>query len=392
MTLGPRALKSIAGLSCIAMMLACSTRAPAAQLTEWRGVDLSYVNELEQCGAKYRDASGRTDPYAILARAGANVVRLRLWHSPTWTRFSTLDDVKQSIRRARENKMAVLLDFHYSDDWVHPGRQIVPSDWKEAADDDLPQLLYDYTRSTLAELNRDGLLPEYVQVGNETNTDLLIDREVAEDAPIDWSRNVKLLNAGIRAVRQASKDSEKPIGIMLHVAQPENVEPWFDNAAKAGILDFDLIGISYYAKWSKTSFDKVGNTISRLRAKFAKEVVVVETAYPWTLDSKDSAGNLLGEDSLIPGYPATKSGQRRQLIDLTATIFANGGSGIVYWEPAWISSKCRTRWGTGSHWENAALFDFRGRLHAGADFLSAPYSKPQGVVEAKSEVDARADD
>ena len=34
-----------------------------------------------------------------------------------------------------------------------------------------------------------------------------------------------------------------------------------------------------------------------------------------------------------------------------------GGAGIIYWEPAWISSKAKTPWGDGSHWDNATFFD-----------------------------------
>jgi hypothetical protein len=37
----------------------------------------------------------------------------------------------------------------------------------------------------------------------------------------------------------------------------------------------------------------------------------------------------------------------------------------VYWEPAWVSTACSTRWGQGSHWENAAFFDF----HANDELL-----------------------
>ena len=33
------------------------------------------------------------------------------------------------------------------------------------------------------------------------------------------------------------------------------------------------------------------------------------------------------------------------------------GGGIIYWEPAWVSSTCKTLWGVGSHWDNATLFD-----------------------------------
>jgi arabinogalactan endo-1,4-beta-galactosidase len=38
-------------------------------------------------------------------------------------------------------------------------------------------------------------------------------------------------------------------------------------------------------------------------------------------------------------------------------VVDNGGNGVVYWAPDWVSTKCKTRWGTGSSWENAALFD-----------------------------------
>lgn len=377
-------MKHFVFFTALLALTACSSVEPAkTQVSElvsdplWRGVDLSYVNELEDCGASFSDTFGRSDPYEIMEAAGANLVRLRLWHNPQWTEYSTLEDVRKSISRARSAGMQVLLDFHYSDDWVHPGKQIIPESWRDAqSDDELAQRLYDYTRETLISLADDGLLPEYVQIGNETNTEMLITEEVAEDSPINWERNVKFLNVGIEATRAVSAELETPIGIMLHIAQPENVEPWFHDAAAAGLHDFDIIGISYYAKWSKMPFSLMEQAIARIRSEFGKDVVIVETAYPWTLRGNDPANNLLGEDSLIAGYPATKNGQRKQLIDLMDAVVSNGGLGVVYWEPAWISSDCSTRWGDGSHWENATLFDFNGRLHRGAEFLSLPYPNP----------------
>lgn len=341
----------------------------------WRGVDLSYVNELEDCGAVYRVDGRVDDPYRILSAAGANVVRLRLWHTPEWTDYGTLADVKKSIRRAKQAGMEVLLDFHYSDDWAHPGKQLRPAAWRDAATpDELAARLGRYTRDVLGELSDDGLLPEYVAVGNEINTDLLIDEEVAEDRAIDWERNVVLLNAGIAAVRAIAERAKTAPAVMLHVAQPENVERWFDGAVDAGIRDFDLIGVSYYPKWSSTPFAEIENAVQGFRRKYGRDVVIVETAYPFTLEGKDAASNLLGEDSLIDGYPATEAGQRQFLIDLTQAVLDGGGLGIVYWEPAWISTGCGTRWGEGSHWENAALFDFRDRLSEGADYLRHRYT------------------
>jgi arabinogalactan endo-1,4-beta-galactosidase len=59
------------------------------------------------------------------------------------------------------------------------------------------------------------------------------------------------------------------------------------------------------------------------------------------------------------------------MIDLMQAVVDGGGLGVVYWEPAWISSACATRWGQGSHWENATLFDYaHAELHQGSSFLN----------------------
>ena len=64
------------------------------------GGDLSYVNEMEDCGAVYKNVDGQNeDPYKVFADAGMDIVRLRLWHSPDWTNYSNFEDVKKSIQR-----------------------------------------------------------------------------------------------------------------------------------------------------------------------------------------------------------------------------------------------------------------------------------------------------
>ena len=340
------------------------------------GADLSYVNELEDCGAVFTEHGQRRDVFELLHSRGANLVRVRLWNDARWTRYSNLADVKKTIRRARSAGMQVLLDYHYSDDWADGDKQIVPRAWAAITDQDaLAAKLYEFTYRSLLELDRSGLMPELVQVGNETNGEILSTLERAKQ-PIDWARNAKLLNAGIRAVRDAgAKASIKP-RVMLHIAQPENVEPWFAAANAAGVTDFDLIGISYYRRWSTQNLDGLAAVIERLRHRYPADVMVVEAAYPWTLDGADDSPNLLGESTLVADYPATRSGQRRYLIELAQRVIDSGGVGLVYWEPAWIATKCKTRWGTGSGWENAALFDFKGELLPGADFFGFPYIYP----------------
>ena len=344
-------------------------------LTVWRGVDLSYVNEMEDCGAVYSVNGAIRDPYEILAEAGANLVRLRLWHTPEWTNYSTLADVTRSIRRAKALGLAVLLDFHYSDDWADPTTQVIPAAWSQiGTTQDLAQALYDYTYSVLSNLDSQGLAPDYVQIGNEINTAILQPDEASSTNEIDWSRTAELLNAGIRAVRDFAVQGGTNPGIMLHVAGPENVGWWFDAATAAGVIDFDIIGFSYYSAWSNVRLIYIDETIAWMRNRYDKDIVIAESAYPWTLSGNDSANNLGGQEWLVDGYLASTDGQRQYNIDLMQAALDGGGLGIIYWEPAWISTQCSTRWGQGSHWENLTFFDYeRSELHEGGDFLSHEY-------------------
>ncbi len=354
-----------------------SSAASAAPDPEERfgGVDLSYVNEMEACGAEYRVGGARKDPYELFAAAGANLVRLRLWNAPEWTRYSTEADVTRSIERAHAAGMKVLLDFHYSDDWADPQKQTIPKAWAADIDDadKLATHVYEYTRDVLARLSARGQLPYMVQVGNEINTQMLRAPDTKGE-PIDWARNAKILDAGVRAVREAKGANGSSPRVMLHVAQPENVEPWFAAAVAAGVRDFDYIGVSYYRKWSKLDLPLAEKALQRVHQRFQRPIIVVEVSYPFTLqDAGDKAPNLLGADSLHDGYPATQRGQQRFMNDVVQMTRRVGGVGVVYWEPAWVSTRCATRWGTGSHWENATLFDFRkgNELTPAADFLKA---------------------
>ena len=55
---------------------------------------------------------------------------------------------------------------------------------------------------------------------------------------------------------------------------------------------------------------------------------------------------------------------------------ASGGSGVFYWEPAWVSSSCYTQWGQGSHQEHATFFDFDNNLleNGGMDWMTHNYA------------------
>jgi len=329
------------------------------------GADLSYVNEIESCGGIYRQNGEPVDPFNLFSEKGANIVRIRLWHTPEINEFSGLEDVKKTIRRAKDNEMEILLDFHYSDTWADPQHQVIPRAWENIQDlDILGDSLFSYTLNTLLALDREGLLPEFVQVGNEVNIEIMQPADSMVVDAINWPRNIFLLNKGIEAVKEASKLTGKSIEIMMHIAQPENAFWWFRSAFDNGLNDFGWIGLSYYPKWSSFPFDEIPQAIDSLKKTFGKQIMIIETAYPHTLGNGDAAGNILGEEALLPEFPATPEGQLNYLIQLTKLTLAGGGEGVIYWEPAWISSDCHTPWGHGSHWDNATFFDARNKNEA----------------------------
>lgn len=354
-----------------------STAATERTLTYY-GADLSYVNQIEDHGGLYKDAGVAQSPYVIFKNHGTNLVRLRLWHNPAWTKevygdagkalYSDLNDVEKSIRRAKEQGMEVLLDFHYSDTWADPAAQDVPAAWTNITSYDVLQdSIYNYTFNTLRRLDSKGLMPELVQIGNETNCGLLF-----TDAPAGfptcnvcdgkWAETGAVINRAIDAVRDAADASTIKTKVILHIADPKNVKWFFDNLTTTGkVTDFDIVGFSYYPLWHTTvTPDKLSDAIAGFKTAYSKDVMILETAYPWTLETNDSYTNLFGGEPMLPGYGYNRQGLEKLLTDMAQEVHDGGGLGMIYWEPAYISSNMKDAWGTGSSWENCAFFDYSG--------------------------------
>jgi arabinogalactan endo-1,4-beta-galactosidase len=371
-------------LAFLSLLTSCKKEEILGKTQFVMGADLSYVNQILEHGGVYRDSGRVRDPYRIFKDHGANLVRLRLWHTPTWTKevygsagtkmYNDLEDVKVAIRRSKAMGLAINLDFHYSDTWADPSKQVIPAAWVGLDFATLVDSVYQYTFQTLKTLNDAGLMPEMVQVGNETNPGMLL--PLGGYATNGWPKLGELINSGIRAVRDISKHSViKPL-IILHIAQPENVDFWFSNISRAGnVSDFDIVGFSYYSKWSDVPIGDISRFVADFKKAFGKEVMIVETAYPWTTENADSYANAFNAGDAVPGYPISQEGQLRYMTDLTQAIIDGGGMGIMVWEPAWITSSARDLWGVGSSRDNTTFFDFSGNVNLGMGFMKANYNK-----------------
>jgi len=352
---------------------------PPSWMVFSKGVDLSYVNEIEDFGGVYSDSGEVRDPFRIFHDHGANTIRVRLWHDPQWVAaltggemYSDLTDAAHTIARAKALDMAVCLDIHYSDTWADPDHQATPEAWQGLDLETMCDSVYTYTLSVLKTLAMQELTPEMVQIGNETNNGMLF--PVGEVTDAHWGPFGALLNAGIRAVRDFSQTSEIKPEIILHVAQFQNARWWLDNVVhSAGVKDFDIIGISHYVKWSTiTQFAQITSLIQEFRSTYGKQVMVVETAYPWTGEDADAYPNIFSLADTLRGYPMTPAGQQSFLTALTRAIADGGGTGCMYWEPAWITSEMQDKWGRGSAWDNCTLFNFEGNALESIGYLTGP--------------------
>ena len=350
------------------------------------GADLSYVNEMEDCGATYTDNNQLQDPYSIFKDHGSNLVRLRLWHTPSWYdplndghRYSDLADVELSIARAKAEGMKVLLDFHLSDTWADPGHQVVPAAWAGIVNNQevLADSLGNYIRATLIRLGDQNLLPDIIQIGNETNRGILLSQAVNDQGwTLDWNRNVYLFQAALSAIDETAQLYGADIQTAIHIADPEDV-PWYvEQFIMHGFTGFDVIGISYYWQWHQPiTIPQLGQVITNLKNDYPdKKVMIFETGYGWTTQNADGANNILFNTH--PSYaPLSPANQKKWMTDLAQTVIDHGGSGVVYWEPAWVSTECETQWVTGSSWDNATFFDFNNNVIAdgGIGWMLHPY-------------------
>ncbi|MWB99401.1 glycosyl hydrolase 53 family protein [Agromyces seonyuensis] len=334
-----------------------------------RGADLSGVTKNEEQGAKYYTAAGaQIDPYTAFKNAGANLVRLKVWVNAADGSNSSAK-VVTAAKRAEALGQQVMIDFHYSDTWADPGAQGVPAAWAGQSVSTMTTSLSNHTTSVLTALKNAGVTVDYVQIGNEINSGILWPYGQTWDvntsdsySTAQWDSLAGFLKAGI-AASKAVFPSAKTI---VHVTDVGSDVTWMLDPLVARGVVFDVLGLSYYGYWHG-SLGNLQTQITNLGARYGKNVLVVETAYPWTLtdDTPTFTNVVSSSSSLVSGYPASTAGQAawtRAVQDVVASAPGGRGIGVVYWEPAW-TAQAGAGWdpansSAGNAWENQAFFDY----------------------------------
>ena len=288
------------------------------------GVDLGWTEQLEMMGYRWINEEGkRVDPIEETKRLGANAVRLRVFVNPPkeslWTKedgttcmlgFCDPQSVLRIAKRVKDAGMKLMLDFHYSDHFADPLCQDIPKAWEHLSQAEIQQKVYEHTKNVLRLFKDNGIIPEWVQVGNEINAGIMIPQGGLKENPKDL---ISFLNAGYDAVKEICPET-KVITHLAAVISRDWCEPFLDNFIKYEGKT-DILGFSYYPYWFQVKCDKeeLYSYMKEYADRSSKPIMVVETGGD---DSNEEETYDLLKDSI-------------EAIER----FGDDGLGIFYWEP-----------------------------------------------------------
>ena len=214
------------------------------------GMDASSVLSLEKGGVKFFDFDGtETDVFKILADNGINTIRVRVWNNPFDENGNGFGggncDIETAVeigKRANKFGMNLMVDFHYSDFWADPSKQMAPREWQGMDLETKTNAVYEYTKTCLERLKAEKIRVSMVQVGNETNGAMCGEKT--------WWNITELMNAGSKAIRETYPKAL----VVLHFANPEKVSNYRDYEGLKKMA-------AYYASCGVTSFAPASMTL-----------------------------------------------------------------------------------------------------------------------------------
>lgn len=276
-----------------------------------KGADVSWITEMESAGNKlYNSAGTETECMALMKSLGMNTIRLRVWVNPSPSWNNKADVVAKAIR-AKNAGMKIMINFHYSDSWADPGQQTKPAAWNALSLAGLLDAMAQHTTEVLTELKNNGITPEWVQAGNETNDGMLWPEGKAS---VNMSNFVQMINKGYDAIKAVFPSAK----VIVHVSNgwDNSLFRWLFDGLKANGARYDIIGMSLYptsSDWSTLNNQCLVN-MNDMVTRYNKDVMVVEVGMPW--DKATECKAFITD-----------------LVTKVKSVPASGGLGVLYWEP-----------------------------------------------------------
>ena len=245
-------------------------------------------------------------------------------------------------KRATQNGMKLLVNFHYSDFWADPQKQAPPKAWQGMSIDEKCDAVYKYTKESLKKLADAGIDIGMVQVGNETNGFMCGEK--------DWAKISALMSAGSKATREICPEAL----VVLHFSNPELVNRYAGYAYELNRfgVDYDVFASSYYSFWHGT-FENLKTELEKVTSRYGKKAIIAETSYAYTAEDTDFHANTIGSGfGASEGYPFSVQGQANMLRDVIATAASiENCLGVFYWEGTWIAAGGKTQAENRELWE-----------------------------------------
>lgn len=276
-----------------------------------KGADVSWITEMESVGRKLFSAAGaETECMALIKSLGMNSIRLRVWVNPIPSWNNKADVVAKALR-AKNAGMKIMIDFHYSDTWADPGQQTKPAAWSTLSLSELLNAMAQHTTDVLTALKNNGITPEWVQVGNETNNGMLWPEGKAS---VNMGNFAQMINSGYDAVKAVFPSAK----VIVHISNgwDNGLFRWMFDGLTANGTKYDIIGMSLYPaidNWAIVNNQCLVN-MNDMVSRYNKEVMLVEVGMPW-----DNA--LVCNDFLT------------DIISKVKSVPASRGLGVFYWEP-----------------------------------------------------------
>ena len=397
-----------------------------------RGMDISEIAAVQQTGVIFRDSSGiPKDVFDILGEAGVNAIRIRVWNDPffrqwdlnrvdgdpsndpvdydvnlagdlvangtftaaqiagagvneTWLGMpygagvcspgvvkAIARQIAESNKRTGKN-IRMLIDFHYSDFWADPERQLTPKDWIGTNADTRAVKIREFTRDSLLDFASTGVTIAGVQIGNEINHGVAgfhgYDNDENDYDGDGLADAYEMLKAASEGVRQFNSASGQKADVVIHFTDPHELDGHYKRVMgllDAGV-DFDTLGTSFYTP-NHGLIPDLARELAKVQAinymGRKLKTMVVETGGSGSQTGDKETGASVNEWS----YSTSWQGQALNIRNTINELVKMGASGYFTWSSINLNGGALTAYeqcasaGLSAFQKYCAIYDPNGR-------------------------------